>query len=70
MVWRKLALGGGFFAETKNGAYWAGTTPFGAFGASFRSARDPLSMVSKSLGEFQTLEQAKVVCERHYSENG
>jgi uncharacterized ParB-like nuclease family protein len=46
LVWQEPELGGGLVAETENGAYRAGTTPFGAFGASFRSARDPLSMLA------------------------
>jgi hypothetical protein len=70
LVWQGLELGGGVAAEKENGAYRVGTTPYGAFGASFRPVRDPLSMDSKPLGEFETLEQAKVKCEQHYSENG
>ena len=68
LVWQKVS-GGGFLAETKSGAYRAATTPYGAFGASFRSDRGPLSAESKSLGEFETMEQAKVQCEQHHREN-
>jgi hypothetical protein len=70
LVWQKPELGGGLVAETENGAYRAGTTPYGAFGASFRPVRDPLSINIKQLGEFETLEQAIAKCEQHYNENG
>ena len=70
LVWQEPELGGGLVAQTENGAYRVGTTPYGAFGASFRPVRDPLSIDSKPLGEFETLQQAKVKCEQHYTENG
>jgi hypothetical protein len=72
LAWREDAFYGGLIAETDVGTYWAYDTArqgYGGYGAFFRPAKGRARPRNQEpLGNFQTIEQARERCERHYRE--